>query len=309
MKSNSKTRFLLLLAGSSLLAVSSTQAAILAYEGFEAGGATPGAGQYETGTGYSGDKLIGQGPTTTGFTGTWGGSNDASFVYYQAMGAASSLNYSTTIQQLNTSDGSAQYTRITGTDTSGTRALFRTMSTPTPGDEAWFSVLLRYEGAGTWNSTFDLAVEQGGRNIGLGITAGGDLTAFAGGSGSFNQTVGALTEGVDHLVIVRMENNLPAIGGLDRISVWLDPTDLSSLGGANIVQEETNVYVGNNSSFQFDLLDINALIGNTGDSIYFDEFRLGDNLADVTPFITIPEPSAALLGGLGALLLLRRRRH
>lgn len=42
-----------------------------------------------------------------------------------------------------------------------------------------------------------------------------------------------------------------------------------------------------------------------GPNVIVDELRFGTQLADVT---SIPEPSAALLGGVGALLLLRRRR-
>ncbi|QTN33033.1 hypothetical protein HZ994_12140 [Akkermansiaceae bacterium] len=53
---------------------------------------------------------------------------------------------------------------------------------------------------------------------------------------------------------------------------------------------------------KFDTLGIqNLTAGNR-----YDEIRVGATYADVTP--VVPEPSAAVLGGLGALLLLRRRR-
>jgi len=40
-------------------------------------------------------------------------------------------------------------------------------------------------------------------------------------------------------------------------------------------------------------------------TITYDEIRFGATFADVSP---VPEPSAALLGALGVLALLRRRR-
>lgn len=86
--------------------------ALLLYDGFSAGGATPGADQYETGTGYPGDALndgngesgtpgtqTGQSPVLTGFSGsapwTAPASSRGQFaetVYPQAL--SSSLNYS-----------------------------------------------------------------------------------------------------------------------------------------------------------------------------------------------------------------------
>lgn len=44
---------------------------------------------------------------------------------------------------------------------------------------------------------------------------------------------------------------------------------------------------------------------NSGGTQFYDEIRFGATFADVSP---IPEPSAALLGGLGMVVLLRRRR-
>ena len=45
---------------------------------------------------------------------------------------------------------------------------------------------------------------------------------------------------------------------------------------------------------------------NSGSAQIYDEIRFGASFADVV--VAVPEPRAALLGGLGLLALLRRRR-
>lgn len=49
-----------------------------------------------------------------------------------------------------------------------------------------------------------------------------------------------------------------------------------------------------------------ALATGSAHGALYDEIRIGESLDDVV--VPIPEPTTALLGGLGTLLLLRRRR-
>jgi hypothetical protein len=80
----------------------------------------------------------------------------------------------------------------------------------------------------------------------------------------------------------------------DTLTLYTPGTDLV-LGSA------ISTYEGIVSQDSFDTLFFSAdqSVG------VLDEIRVGSSYADISP---IPEPSAALLGGLGALLLLRRRR-
>jgi hypothetical protein len=99
--------------------------------------------------------------------------------------------------------------------------------------------------------------------------------------------------------------------GADSFSMWMfddgdsfGQTELS-LGAAHLFS--TTADFG-------DELDQIQVGGVQGFLSYFDQIRIsnqtGDNgLKEVLSATVIPEPSAALLGGLGALLLLRRRRN
>src|SRR5690606_32516688 len=57
----------------SIVPTTARAAPLPVYDGFTAGGATPNttAGEYQTGTGFPGDSLIGQGPTISGFLQTF----------------------------------------------------------------------------------------------------------------------------------------------------------------------------------------------------------------------------------------------
>jgi hypothetical protein len=56
-------------------------------------------------------------------------------------------------------------------------------------------------------------------------------------------------------------------------------------------------------------LTLNFTVANDGDpiSIRYQDLTGGDSFG-INGFVLVPEPSAALLGGLGLLVLLRRRR-
>lgn len=75
-----------------------------------------------------------------------------------------------------------------------------------------------------------------------------------------------------------------------------------------LYQPDTSLNLGPVVSTQTTVVDqstFDTLTFRWGDPVLLDEIRFGVSAADVMP---IPEPSAALLGGLGLLALLRRRR-
>ena len=323
-----------------------SEAALVAYDGFEAGGASPGAGQYETGTGFvgsgsgaPGDALhngnnnsgVGQGPATTGFStaSPWSISGlptaqtgFASTVYYQTNPAVMSYTDGSG-NTLVTADGSVRHLHESTPDT---KTVYRPITnTPTPGDVSWYSLMLRYESEDSaWSSTADLRAWQGlgtssPRYTSVGITSNGHLRAFEEQNGT--QDIGPeLAQDVDHFILVRLEE-LPGTTD-DSMHVWVNPAlDVEpTLASADAQITKTYLYVGNNSSYPFNRLQLTARLNNSGasnpeDFVFFDEFRLGQTFADVTPHTSgapVPEPMTMLAVGLGISSLggyVRRRRR
>lgn len=313
----------------------SSYSATLVYDGFAAGGVTPGPGEYETGTGFGapGDALVAgtnpytmQGPATLGFNAAnpWqnagfmpGTGNFAGTVYYQSQG--SGLSYSQGPNQLVTSPGGVRHLHES---TPADKDIERTIvNTPTPGNLSYYSFLMRYESEDDgWASAAELGVEQGAsqasaRYTSVGINSDGELTAFESRNGT-RVDGSALTQGQDHFVVVRLEE---LAGAPDSMHVWLDPAlDAEPLlGSADIQIVDDFIYVGNNALFPFDTLGLFARLENNGaanpeDFVFFDEFRLGTTFADVTPFIAVPEPASialwSILGLIGLGYGWRRRR-
>lgn len=310
--------------------LSTAHGSLIAYDGFEAGGATPGAGQYQTGTGYSGDALVvgsdvsGQAPVTTGFDAAnrWssvdflapgGASGNAASVYYQALGTG--LDYFDGTNQLDTLDGAVRHLHeSTPDDKEASRPI---INNPTPGTLSYYSFLLRYESEdNSWDSTMRLAVQQGAaeasaRHTGVGINASGELEAYESRNNT-TATGSSLAQDQDHFIVVRLEE---LAGTNDSMHVWLNPAlDAEpTLGSADISITASQLYVGGNALFTFDTFGVTARLNNSSaanpeDFVYFDEFRLGTTYADVTPFTTIPTP-AALPAGLAMLGLAAARRR
>jgi hypothetical protein len=83
--------------------------------------------------------------------------------------------------------------------------------------------------------------------------------------------------------------------GTDTVQLWV---------GANTV-DSVNVGGAAMATMNMELSSVNAVRINGGNNQNFDNLIIGTTFGDVG---AIPEPSSALLGGLGLLALLRRRR-
>lgn len=101
--------------------------------------------------------------------------------------------------------------------------------------------------------------------------------------------------------------------GNDFVEIWLNP-DASTLGGADITSGSTAdgyasiANTNNNLNRGASAWVITAAGNPIGNNFTgtFDEVRIGDTYADVTP---IPEPATLLLATLGGLLVIGRRRR
>ena len=150
---------------------------------------------------------------------------------------------------------------------------------------------------------------SGQRDIKVGVANnGGNL--YLGGS---RNSTGAWTNyNVNPLVGTTMlvVGSIPAIPDTGytnpTISLYLNPMDLTTQPGtATATFSGGNTNDGTNLT-ALSLLSIKAGATNARSFGYIDEVRFGTTWADVVP--PIPEPAPALLGGIGLLALLRRRR-
>ena len=191
------------------------------------------------------------------------------------------------------------------------------------GGEMWFSMLYsrpagsRFYFAITDDKAFNNGnLDNGATGIGFGLESTGELWAsvwddknwggsnLAGPSESSvditgdglvtNADGGSTVASTTYLIVGQVQWGATATDN-DIVSLYLPATDLTL--GSVVAQAEEVV-----DQSVFDRI---ATADGNGAATEWDEIRVGATYDDVAP---IPEPSAALLGGLGLLALLRRRR-
>lgn len=287
--------------------ITASFAATVIYEGFD----------YDTGTN------AGNGGTTeVGLTGTWtdSGNNTTSVI----SGSLAWGDLATSGNSLDTPGGQNHFM--------GARSISTTALSDTGlldnGATVWFSALMGYDSGGNRTnarlgfalstqgfatSNFDYNFTTAGAT-GLGVTVGrfdainGKIVAtqfrddtfgnsgFAG--NVFGNTGSAILPGantnIDYALIVgRITWGATALDN-DVIDIFLPGTDLALPAS---VHSSLSVVV--------DQSGYDTITMARGDAMVMDEIRFGSDFASVVP---VPEPSAALLGAIGALALLRRRR-
>lgn len=232
----------------------------------------------------------------TGFSGGWGNQVAATV-------NATGLNYS----GLATSGRSAN---LSGDGVS----IFRGLTTAGGGSgtNVWMSFLIESAGGNAGISYFDGGNEQtfAGRVGGNGINGFGTLFYKGAGRPIVDAAAGNLgapftpasSDTNSHMFVLQIDQT----GATPVYRGWLDP-DAADLGtGAAPTSGSTFTVNTDTQFFNYTQLRM-GLFSGVGASVNFDELRLGDTWADVSP-AGVPEPSSLLLLSVGALGLLRRRR-
>jgi hypothetical protein len=283
-----------------MLVSGTAQAAMVIYDGFD----------YDVGS------LGGKGGSELGLSGTW--------TVNTTSVSSGSLGYGS-LQTTGNSVGptSANQNRFMGSRAVASGTLDGLLD---DGDTLWFSVVAGY-GAGGNRTNSRLAFSFGDSSFSSGnfdydLSGGTGLGFTVGRFGSTNGKVVATqfttetassASGFANNIFDPTEATIPASypglstntdvllivgrvtwGATDTIDLFLPGTDLALPGTAH---SSLSVVVDQSA---FDTITMQR-----GDVIVMDEIRFGSDYASVVP---VPEPSTALLGGLGMLALLRRRR-
>jgi len=140
--------------------------------------------------------------------------------------------------------------------------------------------------------------------LGVGIRNATDNPFFARVGGSGNVTSNAstnATQGQDFLIVAKFWKD--GSSSYNRTDLFLNPVDFTEPGTA----DATAVWGGTGID-TLSLFSVRNFQPESGDTVIIDELRIATTFEDALGGLPVPEPSAALLGAFGSLILLRRRR-
>lgn len=255
------------------LSTSSASAALIASESFDytASGYTNGLIGYNGGTGFQGAwKNFGSSNLKNSVT--TGNVTVTSTVAPAAVGNHATVASAT----LGTGVG-RNLTATIGADNTTVWLSYRTQNNNSAATEEFVAL---FTTMGEARSTIIGATRYGNINDGkFDVLSGRKFANFA------------ARDTASHFLVVRFDFG---VSDNDTVTIFSDPTSLTDFFGTGNAQ-----ITGMNAAFD----GIGMQSGNA--TLQIDEILIGQYLSDVT---TVPEPSASLLGGLGFILLLRRRR-
>ena len=260
-----------------LAAGRASDAALLAYEGFD----------YAVGSDVSGQS------GGTGFSGPWapGGFNASISDHLDV--AAGSVPFGLLLTNGN---------RAASGPTNAIAGVTRPLAVPVGADGTtrYFSVVLRPEGtlgAGAFNGFFGVTLESAGEpELYFGKPGDGAIGQYVvedrGGAGQVSSGVAAVV-GQAALLVLKAQFN----AGNDVFTLYVNPTPGAPEPVAGAVKSDSNVG------------PVTGLTVYSTGAFSVDELRMGDTFADVTP--AVPEPAAAIclcLAAAGSLLGRHRAR-
>lgn len=278
----------------------SAHAALLAHDGFQIG-----AGGYTAGT-----NIVGQNPSTLGFTGAWASSTS---VLYQPN--VQDLDYQVNGENQDSKGGSLQINIPNNNIRNVNRSLSYNVASTASG--FYVSSLMSFPAgtgialAGVHDTNSDLPADTFG--LRWGVNNGKIVLRARDDQNPFPQSEYVIENSYNanktYLFVLRAEINYTG-GFTDRISVWINPTDLhSELNNTPdiVITASLDQTTGNRAVDQLRLYTDNFTSGST---FKFDEFRLGTTWQDVV--VPVPEPMTASMSVMGFAALggmaMRRRR-
>lgn len=266
------------------LAAGTASAAIIVSDPFLTGGSN-----YDT----TAATITGQGPAVTGMTGNWLAGSPGNFPVATVGLNYTGANYVAEAGGSLSKNGSGRLGRLLTTpyDNASTATVYLSFLMQTPTTFSGDYRALELHNGGFVDNThreFQLGFHQGDFNstTNYGVRLNN--------SNATRAVLGANNSGVNLFVAKFVFSTTT---NADSVTVWHNP-DLTGSGDPT----------GGTTLTGFDVaFDRISVAGFSGPASSWDEIRIGTSFDDIR-LVVVPEPSAALLGGLGMLALLRRRR-
>ncbi len=262
-----------------------SDAALIAYDGFENGGFDGGTGDW---------------------VGNWG--NDANTTV-----ATASLSFSAGDVTVSGGSNAVRYLS-TGSGSGNERWLARVFSPQGLSQPVYYSFLVQQSADGSSDSgsedflsaypdsnslsetdanDYGLVFRQDSGTRRFGVRSGDN------GNQNFVSTV-TPSIGTTNFVVVKFD---PA--ATHQVTLWVDPDSTSEAGGTNATRSQSDTGGTAFSTDAFNRLALRNALLEEGDTYLVDEFRIGTTFSSVV----VPEPSGVLLGCLGfGLIAFRRSR-
>lgn len=292
---------------------------ILALSSPLASAASVAADSFET---YTTGPVAG-GNDGTGWGGAWGAPGNANTFANVIDASADSLSFTPSGGLLVDGGNQALHVGVTASPPGNVPATSRALATPLTGT-FYVGYLVRYEntGAGGWdgNNTFSLhlstnASATASLNFGLRSSPNASDPSFANQfmvrSGTGNPATGATTGGMltpdTDYYLVAMLNYSPQ-NTFDSIQLWVNPTATDNVDTPNGDAQFAFTSPGSGLG-QISHVFFRQAVLQTDDVLLADRLVIGTAWGDVVP---VPEPAVwtlALLGGMAALCLVRRRNQ
>lgn len=240
------------------------------------------------------------GSSDTGISSAGNWSSGSSVLKYDADGGLDN-------PQMSGETGGAMWLDFNDSRSASNSADFTTLDLTTlgAGDSVWMTTLFQYVSG---NNAHSLKIAGGTvSEMGVTISSGGSVSVEATLDTSVNATNGtglSLATGT-HLMLLRYTKGTGTSPVNSAVDLWINPADASSVSALGT------------ADWTLDSSDGQVKWGRDGNSLTsiseatpsqqgrIDEIRVATSFSELN---MIPEPSTAILGSLGLLALLRRRR-